>query len=198
MMDADLIHAPQIVVQYVQVDAAKIVVHHAAMDAAPDVQIIAPVTVVITALAHAIIHVFLAVVVDVNRLAVEAVEAVDVQVDVILVARAVVVPIVLQVAVVHHVKLVDHHVQAYHMVTLDPCVKDALELVEKHAHLVLVVQDAPVNVKTIALELVKTYAREVAGKIVQLDAQQLVLDVHVNAMAVLVVIAAPENVLLHV
>lgn len=197
-MDVDLIHAPQTVDQYAQEVAVKIVAHHAVTVVGPDVRITAPVIVVITALVHAIIHVFQDAVEDANKLVAAAVEAVDVQADVISAVRAAVVPIVLQVAVVHHVKLVDHHVQAYHMVTLDPCVKDALELVEKHAHLVLVVQDAPVNVKTIALELVKTYAREVAGKIVQLDAQQLVLDVHVNAMAVLVVIAAPENVLLHV
>lgn len=197
MMDADLIHAAQIVDQYAQEDVAKIAVHHAAMDVAPDVQIIAPVTVVITALVHVTIHVFPVAVVDVKLHAVEAAEAVDVQVDVISVARAVVVLIALQVAVVHHVKLVDHHVQAYHMVTLDPCVKDALELVEKHVHPVLVVQDVPVNAKTIVLELVKTYAREVAEKIAQLDVQQLVLDVHINVMAVLVVIAALENVLLH-
>lgn len=101
MMDADLIHAPQTVDQYVQVDVEKIVVHHVVMDVDPDVQVTAPVTAAITALVHAIIHVFQDAVEDVNSLVAEAVEPVDARVDVISGARAVVVLTVLQVVVAH-------------------------------------------------------------------------------------------------
>lgn len=75
---------------------------------------------------------------------------------------------------------------------------DAEEVVINHVVIPApVVQGAQVNVKVIALELVKIYAREDVEKIAQPGVQQLALDVHANAMVVLDAMVVLENAKLY-